>query len=231
MVTARPFVLRMTRTNDVYLHVITFRRVDEPRSIAELERNMYVGTQVGARDDADLTQWAQLGVLNVCSDPREGNAHTWTRDDLASWREHVNSFGIELDMIQLPLSSTPIEVAEAPSIMLGIDPDRDREIEVVNTLIENCAAVGIPAVKYNMNLIGIPRSEREPGRGGSSNSTFRYEKVKHENQPGIAGEVSEDEFWERIDYFLERVVPLPKRTRYVWRATPTILTPLRDSVV
>ena len=47
--------------------------------------------------------------------------------------------------------------------MLGIDPDRDREIEVVNTLIENCAAVGIPAVKYNMNLIGIPRSEREPG--------------------------------------------------------------------
>ena len=66
-------------------------------------------------------------------------------------------------MIQLPLSSTPIETAEAPSIMLGIDPDRDREIEVVNNLIENCAAVGIPAVKYNMNLIGIPRSEREPG--------------------------------------------------------------------
>ena len=68
--------------------------------------------------------------------------------------------------------------------MLGIDPDRDREIEVVNTLIENCAAVGIPAVKYNMNLIGIPRSEREQGRGGSSNSTFRYEKVKHEERAG-----------------------------------------------
>ena len=133
---------------------------------------MYVGTQVGSRSDDDLTQWAQLGVNNICNDPREGNAHTWTRDDLASWREHVNSFGIELDMIQLPLSSTPIETAESPSIMLGIDPDRDREIEVVNTLIENCAAAGIPAVKYNMNLIGIPRSEREPGRGGSSNSTL-----------------------------------------------------------
>ena len=111
-------------------------------------------------------------------------------------------------MIQLPLSSTPIERAEAPSIMLGIDPDRDREIEVVNTLIENCATVGIPAVKYNMNLIGIPRSEREPGRGGSSNSTLRFDKIADDDAPGIAGEVSEDEFWERIDYFLERVVPV-----------------------
>ena len=97
--------------------------------------------------------------------------------------------------------------------MLGIDPDRDREIEIVNTLIENCAAVGIPSVKYNMNLIGIPRSEREAGRGGSSNSTFRYEKVKHEDAPGIAGEVSEDEFWERIDYFLERVVPVAEENK------------------
>ena len=32
---------------------------------------MYVGTQVGARDDVDLRQWAQLGVVNVCNDPRE----------------------------------------------------------------------------------------------------------------------------------------------------------------
>ena len=169
---------------------------------------MYVGTQVAPRNDDDLRQWAQLGVNNICADPRNGNAHSWTQDDLASWREHVNSFGIELDMIQLPLSSTPIERAEAPAIMLGVDPDRDREIDVVNNLIENCAAVGIPAVKYNMNLIGIPRSEREPGRGGSSNSTMRFEKIKDDNAPGIAGEVSEDEFWERIDYFLERVVPV-----------------------
>ena len=44
---------------------------------------MYLGTQVGARDDVDLRQWAQLGVVNVCNDPREGNAHTWSRDDLA----------------------------------------------------------------------------------------------------------------------------------------------------
>ena len=45
--------------------------------------------------------------------------------------------------------------------------------------------------------------------GGSSNSTLRFDKIELTmTQPGIAGEVSEDEFWERIDYFLERVVPV-----------------------
>ena len=37
--------------------------------------------------------------------------------------------------------------------------------------------------------------------------------MKHENAPGIAGEVSEDEFWERIDYFLERVVPVAEENK------------------
>ncbi len=169
---------------------------------------MYVGTQVGARDDVDLRQWAQIGVNNICGDPKTGDATTWTAEDLEMHREHINSFGIELDMIQLPLSSTPVEIAQSPNIMLGIHPEREKEIEIVQNLIVNCAKAGIPAVKYNMCIIGIPRSEREPGRGGSSNSTFRYEKVKHENQPGLAGEVSEDAFWERIDYFLENVVPV-----------------------
>ena len=59
---------------------------------------MYVGTQVGARDDQDLTMWAQLGVNNVCSDP-PGETHDWTLDDLKRHREKLESYGITLDMI------------------------------------------------------------------------------------------------------------------------------------
>ena len=54
---------------------------------------MYVGTQVGARNDADFEQWAQLGVVNVCSDP-PGDARTWTKDDLARHREKLETYGI-----------------------------------------------------------------------------------------------------------------------------------------
>ncbi|MDP7134485.1 MAG: mannonate dehydratase [Planctomycetota bacterium] len=167
---------------------------------------MYVGTQVGARSDLDLEQWSQLGVVNVCSDP-PGNPHEWTRDDLARHKEKLNSYGIELDMVQIPLSSTRLEMSQSPNIMLGKNPERDREIESIQNIIRMCGEVGIPAVKYNMNIIGIPRSEREQGRGGSSNSTFRWTKMDRNAPPTIAGVVSVDENWERIDYFLEHIIP------------------------
>ncbi|HCI86614.1 MAG: mannonate dehydratase [Chloroflexi bacterium] len=167
---------------------------------------MYVGTQVAARNDADFEQWAQLGVVNICSDP-PGNPHDWTLEDLKRHREKVNSYGIELDMVQIPLSSTVLNNSQSPHIMQGISPERDREIESIQNIIRMCGEVGIPAVKYNMNIIGIPRSEREEGRGGASASTFRWAKMNPDDPPTIAGEVSVDEFWERIDYFLERAVP------------------------
>jgi len=173
---------------------------------------MYVGTQVAARNDADFEQWAQLGVMNVCSDP-PGNPHDWTIDDLKRHREKVNSYGIELDMVQIPLSSRVLDESQSPHIMQGISPERDREIESIQNIIRMCGQVGIPAVKYNMNIIGIPRSEREEGRGGASASTFRWAKMDQDAPPTIAGEVSVDEFWKRIDYFLERVVPVAEEAK------------------
>lgn len=173
---------------------------------------MYVGTQTPARSDTDFEVWAQLGVNHVCADP-PGSPHEWAVEDLERHREKVESYGISLDMVQLPLSSTPLEKSQSPHIMLGKSPERDREIESVCKLIENVSKAGIPAAKYNMNIIGIPRSEREQGRGGSSNSTFRWSKVDQKAEPGIAGLVDEDTFWERIDYFLERVVPVAEANK------------------
>ncbi len=173
---------------------------------------MYVGTQVAARDDQDFQMWAQLGVNNVCSDPA-GNPHDWTLEDLVKQREKVESHGITLDMVQLPLSSRPLNESQSPHIMLGKSPERDREIESIQNLIRNVGEAGIPAVKYNMNIIGIPRSEREAGRGGSSNSTFRWSKMDQDAAPGMWGEIGVDENWERIDYFLERVVPVAEEAK------------------
>jgi mannonate dehydratase len=173
---------------------------------------MYVGTQVGARGDSDFEQWAQLGVVNVCSDP-PGSPHEWVVDDLKNHVDKLAGYGITLDMIQIPLSSTPLEVSQSPNVMLGKSPERDREIESIQNIIRMAGEAGIPAVKYNMNIIGIPRSEREEGRGGSSNSTFRWAKMDQDAPPGIAGELSVEENWERIDYFLERVVPVAEEAK------------------
>ena len=111
---------------------------------------MYVGTQVAARDDEDFKVWAQLGVKNINADP-PGKPASWTFEDFERHRDKVESFGLVLDMVQLPLPSRPIEQASYPDILLA-GPDRDRQIDAVCTMIENIARAGIPAAKYNLNL-------------------------------------------------------------------------------
>ncbi|MBW6425302.1 mannonate dehydratase [Rhizobium sp. XQZ8] len=172
---------------------------------------MYIGTQYRARNDDDYRVMAQLGVQHVNADP-DGNPHDWTLDVLKAHRDRVEGFGLILDMVQLPLSSHVIEKQYSPDI-LGKGPDRDRQIDSVCRLIENVAKAGIPAVKYNLNIIGIPRTELEVGRGGSLNEAFRWDKADHDAAPTIAGVIDEEENWARIDYFLERVVPVAEANK------------------
>ncbi len=167
---------------------------------------MYLGTQIRPRDDADYRVWAQLGVTHVCVDPA-GNPHDWSLDDLNRHREHVELFGLSLDMVQLPMSSAPIDKQQSPHILLGKEPERQREIDSICALIERLAVAGIPAAKYNLTLIGIPRTKREPGRGGSRNAAFRWNSTDQAAPPTAAGIVREDEYWARIEHFLAAVVP------------------------
>jgi mannonate dehydratase len=173
---------------------------------------MLLGTQLRARDDGDYRVWAQLGVTHICADP-PGNPHLWALDDLLRLRDHVARFGLSLDMVQLPMSSRPIEEQHSPHILTGREPERERELDGICALIERIAQAGIPAAKYNLNIIGIPRSPDEPGRGGSRNAAFRWERMDKEAPPGIAGVLGAEENWARIDHFLARVVPAAEANR------------------
>ena len=150
-------------------------------------------------------------MRHICADP-DGNAHDWTLDILKRHRERLDRLGLVLDMVQLPLESTPIERQSSPDILMA-GSERDRQIDSICRLIERLAEAGIPAAKYNLNIIGIPRTEPEPGRGGSLNAAFRWDETDQDAPPGAAGVLSEEENWERIDYFLERVIPVAESNR------------------
>ena len=177
---------------------------------------MYLGTQFAARTDSDYETFKQLGVNNINGFP-ETPHQNWTVENLIQYREKVESYDLKLDMVQLPLSSKDIDSrvksGEFYNILTGISPERDYEIERICKIIEMCSKAGIPAVKYNLNIIGIPRTESESGRGGAKLSTFRWDKADHNAKDTYAGKVSEDVFWERIDYFLERVVPVAEENK------------------
>ena len=98
--------------------------------------------------------------------------------------------------------------------MLGKSPERDREIDNVCQMIRNWKRAGIPMVKYNLTILCVVRSEPTPGRGSATYSTFNYDKAKAMFPPLTeAGPVSADQMWERIDYFLQRVVPVATEER------------------
>jgi len=169
---------------------------------------MKAGTQHSIAPE-DLKVLAALGVNHICATlPSRRLDENWSVEGLLRLRERIESYGISLDMVPLPLSSSYITRAEYPNIMLGKSPERDREIDEICQMIRNCARAGIPAVKYNLTILGVVSTEPTYGRGGSRNRTFVYEKAPQEPPLTEAGRVTADVMWERITYFLDRVVPV-----------------------
>jgi len=169
---------------------------------------MKVGHQHESSDEI-LRLLAAFGVDHICSAlPSEQLDAHWSEEGLRKLRERVESFGIKLDMVPLPLSSRYIAKAENPNIMLGKSPERDREIDRICEMIRNSARAGIPALKYNMSILGVVRTEPTRGRGGSNYSTFVYDKASQEPPLTEAGPVDADRYWERISHFVNRVIPV-----------------------
>ena len=169
---------------------------------------MKAGTQHDSSDET-LRVMAAFGVEHICSTlPSARMDANWTVEELVRLRERVESHGVHLDMVPLPLSSNYITRYESPEILLGKSPERDREIDAICQMIRNAAKAGIPALKYNLNILGVVRTEPTRGRGGCQYSTFVYEKTRQDPALTEAGPVGEDEYWERITYFLKRVIPV-----------------------
>ncbi len=169
---------------------------------------MKVGDQHDSSNET-LRILAALGVNHICSAlPSAKLDESWSVEGLTRLRERVESFGIKMEMAPLPMSSSYITRAENPHILLGQSPERDREIDNLCQMIRNAAGAGIPALKYNLSILGVVRSESTPGRGGASYSTFVYEQARQNPPLTEAGPVNADEYWERITYFLKRVIPV-----------------------
>jgi len=180
---------------------------DLPARAARPSR-LKLGTQHGDSDDI-LRAMAAFGVNYICGKlPSDKFDENWTADALKRKREHVGSFGIELEALPLPLSSSYITKSENPNIMLGKSPERDREIDNICQMIRNASAAGIRTLKYNMSILGVVRTRSTRGRGGATYSTWRYAEAPDKNKLTEAGPVSAEQAWERIGYFVNHVMPV-----------------------
>lgn len=171
---------------------------------------MKLGDQTAPSTEIHLKYLARYGVRNICGYPDiRGDRLYPSVDELHRLVDLADKCGISVDCVAPPfLASSHIDHERHPAIMLAQSPERDRDIESLQTMIRNCAQAGIPSIKYNMSILGVLRVKRTPGRGDSMYSTWKLSEAHPETSLTKAGQVEADSFWERITYFLDRVIPV-----------------------
>ncbi|UCH27154.1 MAG: mannonate dehydratase [Trueperaceae bacterium] len=124
----------------------------------------------------------------------------WSLASLERVKRAYNEGGFELSVIE---SRPPLDKAK-----LGL-PGRDREIDIVCSLIQNMGALGIPVWCYEwMPVINWTRtSSTIEARGGALATGYDHE-LMDQTPFAETGEVSEETLWENLAPFLERVVPV-----------------------
>ena len=92
------------------------------------------------------------------------------------------------------------------NIRLG-RPEREKEIEDVCRSLEILGTAGIPVVEYVFNLAAVWGSEYlTTGRGKAVVRNFDYSAAS-KAPPDPEFEATEEEVWQRLEYFLKRVIP------------------------
>jgi len=124
----------------------------------------------------------------------------WSYPSLARAKAAYEQNGFTLSVIE---SRPPME-----KIKLAL-PGRDEEIDVVCALLRNMGAVGIPVwCSMWMPILGVIRTSRTiPSRGGAQVSGYDHDEMRDEPLTEY-GVVDEEQQWENLKYFLERVVPV-----------------------
>ena len=191
---------------------------------------MYIGTQGRFPEDCDLQQLAQLGVAHIDTTPTEP-INEWTTSLLLAMRERCSKFGIELEMTHLISSGNALKDKATGAIFLKPSDERERQLDTVCEVIRMAGEAGLRGLNYNITNWGHLRTARSLGRGGASLSTFDYDELLEkgtEREPEETrfsefqdGAADDDEMWERIDYWLKRVIPVAEEYKVQMACHPS----------
>ncbi len=167
--------------------------MDRPENQPDKKAAMHVGVQGIGTSPKELAFLVRHGVTHMDTTPENTETETLIRQ-----KGEAAEAGISLEMIHIGMPR---------SITLAQDPQRDKDIEAVCKIIENAARADLRGLNYNFCILNNQRTESTFGRGGSRYSTFDFSKYDNETL-SEAGEVSREEAFDRIAYFLERIIPV-----------------------
>ena len=170
----------------------------------------YFGNAKNTKEDTnqpvgEKEGWGRAGI----------NTPIWSVGELKTIKSEINSHGLELEAIE------NFDPAHWHDILLD-GPKKMEQIENLKQLIRNVGEAGIPVFGYNFSLAGVSsRIMGEFARGGAISVGMEendntpipngmvWNMVYDENAPeGAMPEISHDELWDRVAFFLEELLPV-----------------------
>ncbi len=153
--------------------------------------------------DSQLRLISQMGATDVVLDlPKGMHDRVWELDELEGLRRRAKGFGLKLSVLE--------GYGPPPSdrIKMGL-PGRDQDLENYCRSIANMGRAGIPILCYNWIPVfnWIRTDFAVPTRGGALVTGYDHEKMV--KRPLTEhGEVSEEQLWEALEYFLKAALPV-----------------------
>ena len=181
---------------------------------------MYIGSQFGHQTDEEIQVLSQLGVINVDQTPVE-TWKDWTTDALVALKERWAKHGISLEMLHIPLGSRSAYDNEAGAIFLKPSDERDRQIDWMKETVRMAGEAGIRGLNYNITILGHLRTPSKTGRGGATVSTFELGKLDQSAAEFEDGPADEDEMWERINHWLQEIIPVAEEYKVQMACHPS----------
>jgi mannonate dehydratase len=181
---------------------------------------MHVGGDyhsVAGGPGADMTAKANLeynlrhGVKHLTAQVRKvGIDGAWDADELKRMRDNCDKAGVTFEAIRM----------DDDYIRLPKGPERDRKLDAIVGNIQKASQAGVKVITHHWTVIPIRRNTHVPGRGGVTYAAFQLEENWRDLPVGRAGRVSSDDYWERIAYFLQKVIPVCKQCDVKMAAHP-----------
>ena len=139
------------------------------------------------------------GVKHLTVEFRSRPQGSWDSIELKRIRDSCDRYGVTFEAIRMDSSFIN-------RLRQGLE--REREIDTIAGNIRQAAQAGVKIVTYHCEVVPYRRNGKAPGRGGTNYDCFKLEDDWASLPRGEAGRVTHEDYWERITYFLERIIPV-----------------------
>jgi mannonate dehydratase len=181
----------------------------------------------GMDDSGNRNDNQPIGALEGWGKTRQYGI--WSFDELFRLKKEVQECDLKLEAIE------NFDPAQWYDVLLG-GPKRDEQLERLCELIKNLGKAGIPILGYNFSLAGVTGRIARRTRGNALTTGMDGEneiidapipkgmiwnmRYAEERYDGNIEEVSKDELWRRLEYFLKAVVPVAEAADVMLAAHP-----------